>query len=1006
MSLLSPQLPTFSTDEVRALLQRHYDVDGDVRPIDGERDLNFGVWVNGTPAFVFKITWLDEAAEVSALQCALMEHLASANLGVRTPRLTRDRDGQRLPRAMVGANEYTLRLVDWIPGTLLHQTARTSAQLRAIGTAVGTLTRALRSFGHPGAYRDFEWTARGTLASAERLSVLSTSERELVERSLASFTRIPLDDLRHSVLHGDLNDWNVLVDSRRPEQVAGIIDFGDSHFGPTIWDLAVACTYGAMGAEAPLLAIGEMVSAYHASFPLEEQELAVLLDLIRGRLCTSLTMAAVRRSVTQNPNPYWFVSENQGWELLKTLSGIRPAHAEGFLRLACGLEAARGSRALVEWLEGRREALEPILDVSLARKACHVVDWSDSADPVVAATIANDTMRADQEYANQRTREGFDVGVGRWGERRAIYAAPAFASRLIKGARRDTHLGLDLFAVAGTPLHTPLRARVIATANVQTPQDYGGVVMLEHQGPDNLLFRTLWGHLDPSSIAHLRPSDSLEAGASFAELGNATVNGGWVPHLHLQLVLTAEDDPADVIGVGESELMGLWESLYPSPYALAGMPSEVTAGGQADRQVLLDVRRKRFASNLSLSYREPLHIVRGRDVWLFDDAGRAFLDCYNNVAHVGHCHPRVVHAIASQAARLNTNTRYLHELIGSYAERLLKTLPPSLEVCFFTNSGSEANELALRLARTHTQRHDIAVLDWAYHGWTPSLVDISPYKYKRTGGAGRPSHVIELPVPDPYRAPADWTPADIGARYASQACDQLDRPIAALIAETIPSCAGQIVIPQGYLASMFHHARHQGGLCILDEVQAGMGRSGAMWAFAEHGVVPDILTLGKPIGNGHPLGAVITTRAVADSFANGMEYFNTFGGNPVSCAAGIAVLDVLDDQRLLRNASDQGQTILGGLRAMQADFETIGDVRGRGLFLGVDLVEDRASRKPATDRARRVANRCKELGVLLGTDGPHDNVIKLRPPMTFSARHVDQLLSTLRQAFEESEAGR
>lgn len=438
---------------------------------------------------------------------------------------------------------------------------------------------------------------------------------------------------------------------------------------------------------------------------------------------------------------------------------------------------------------------------------------------------------------------------------------------------------------------------------------------------------------------------------------------------------------------------------------IVGAPA--TLPPRLDAARLTSIRRQRLGRNLSLSYREPLHIVAGEDVWLVAADGRRYLDCYNNVAHVGHAHPRVVAAIAAQAQRLNTNTRYLHENVLAYAERLRATLPDGLDTFYFVNSGSEANDLALRIARTATGRRPIVVLDWAYHGHTQALIDISPYKYKRAGGSGRGPEVIELPLPDPYRAPRDWGPFDHGARFAAEARRELAAgiaavgPPAAFIAETIPSVGGQIFLPDGYLAEVHAAVRGAGGLVIADEVQVGFGRTGAqMWAFQAHGVVPDLVTMGKPAGNGHPLAVVATTRALADAFANGMEYFNTFGGNPVSCAAGLAVLDVLADERLLENAVREGAYLLDRFRALADRHVAIGDVRGQGLFFGLEIVRDRESRAPDGATASAVVQRALSLGVLMGTDGPHDNVIKLRPPMTFRREHSDMLVDVLDRALD------
>jgi 4-aminobutyrate aminotransferase-like enzyme/Ser/Thr protein kinase RdoA (MazF antagonist) len=416
----------------------------------------------------------------------------------------------------------------------------------------------------------------------------------------------------------------------------------------------------------------------------------------------------------------------------------------------------------------------------------------------------------------------------------------------------------------------------------------------------------------------------------------------------------------------------------------------------------LAIRRNLLGGNLSVSYRKPLKIVRGWMQYLYDDSGRRYLDVYNNVPLVGHSHPRVVRAIQDQIAILNTNTRYLHDNILRYAERLTALLPQPLRVCYFVNSGSEANELALRLARTHTKREDILVLEHAYHGHTNTLIDISPYKFNGPGGTGQKPWVHVAPIPDDYRGPHRRDDPDAGKKYAQQLAEIIDkarasnRSIAAFIAETMPSVAGQIVFPSGYLEAAYRHVRAAGGVCIADEVQVGFGRLGThFWGFETQNVVPDIVVFGKPIGNAFPLAAVVTTREIAASFANGMEFFSTFGGNPVACAAGLAVLNVLQEERLQENALRVGNYFIHKLNQLQEKHAVIGDVRGSGLFLGLDLVLDRETREPAPVQASRVVNRLRENGILTGTDGPHHNVLKVRPPLIFSPADVDLFISTL-----------
>ncbi len=495
--------------------------------------------------------------------------------------------------------------------------------------------------------------------------------------------------------------------------------------------------------------------------------------------------------------------------------------------------------------------------------------------------------------------------------------------------------------------------------------------MLDHETPGGIRFHTLYGHLDRASAEALAPGAAVRRGDVIGRLGDERENGGWAPHLHLQLLTTDLGRGAGTDGVGTLAERDVWESANPDPNLLLGIPGGVRADPPRAPAALRSARRTSLSRALSLSYAEPLKIVRGEGAHLYDERGREYLDLVNNVCHVGHAHPRVVAAATEQMARLNTNTRYLHDLIVTYARRLAATLPDPLSVVFLVNSGSEANDLALRLARAHTGAREVLVLDHAYHGNLSSLIEISPYKFDGPGGAGRPEHVRVA------RLPTRAEDAEDVARLA--------RP-GAFVAESLPGVAGQIVLPDGYLRAAYEHARAAGAVCIADEVQVGFGRVGrAFWGFELGGVVPDIVTLGKPIGNGHPIGAAVTTPAIARSFETGMEYFNTFGGNPVSCAAGLAVLDVIADERLQAHAARLGARIKDGLQALTAP--QIADVRGEGLFLGVEL-SDAGQATAAVEHARSA-------GVLLSTDGPGRNVIKIKPPLVIGDEDAERLLRTL-----------
>ena len=592
---------------------------------------------------------------------------------------------------------------------------------------------------------------------------------------------------------------------------------------------------------------------------------------------------------------------------------------------------------------------------------------------------------------------------------------------------RTLHLGLDLFAPAGTPVHAPLAGTVLAVADNDEPLDYGPTVVLRHTTPDGTGFHTLYGHLDRDTLDHLAPGRRVRPGDVIGRLGDASVNGGWPPHLHLQVIAldplhdegAAPGEHGNFPGVVLHRLRAVWESVLPDPAPLAGLPPGTPASVPAAahpvlRKRDLAARRKTMmGSSLSLSYADPIHVVRGVGAHLYDDTGRRYLDTVNNVPHVGHGNRRVAEAIARQSRVLNTNTRYLHGEIVALAEELLAHFPAPLEVVFPVCSGSEANELALRMARCHTGRDGVVCLEGGYHGNTGGLVEVSHYKFAGPGGAGPGDRVVAAAMPDAYRGRyrrAEGVPDEaLAARYADDVArsagllGERGHGVAAFIAEPVMGCGGQIEPPPGYLAAAFGHVRAAGGVCIADEVQVGFGRVGdAFWGFELQGVVPDIVTLGKPMGNGHPVAAVVTTRAIAGSFANGMEYFSTFGGNPVSCAAARAVLAEIRERGLVEHARRVGSGLLGALGELAARHPLVGDVRGRGLFLGVEIVRDRETREPFAEACTYIINRAREMGVLLSVDGPGHNVLKVKPPMVFGEDDAGLLLETLDGILGES----
>jgi 4-aminobutyrate aminotransferase-like enzyme/Ser/Thr protein kinase RdoA (MazF antagonist) len=421
-----------------------------------------------------------------------------------------------------------------------------------------------------------------------------------------------------------------------------------------------------------------------------------------------------------------------------------------------------------------------------------------------------------------------------------------------------------------------------------------------------------------------------------------------------------------------------------------------------DYSDLLKKRQKNVGRNLSIGYKENLKIIKGALQYLYDDKGRTFVDCVNNPSHVGHCHPVVVRKMQKQIATLNTNTRYLNDTLIEYAEKLTATFPPSLSVCYFVNSGSEANDLAIRMSRHFTKQKDIIVLDHAYHGTSTVAMEMSPYKFDSKGGFGKMPWIHKAINPDMYRGPFKYGDENAGEKYAAdvqriiEELEKEGKAPAVFICETLLGVGGQIPLPKNYLKTVYNHVKKAGGICIADEVQVGFGRIGdAFWGFELQDAVPDIVVLGKPIGNGHPLAAVIVTNEIADAFNNGMEYFNTFGGNPVSMTAGLAVLDVIQEEGMQEHAKEVGNHLMKGLRELMQKYPIISDVRGHGLFIGAEMVKDRITMEPAVPEIDIVVEKMKEKGYLLSTDGPLHNVLKIKPPMPFNKQNADEMVRFL-----------
>jgi 4-aminobutyrate aminotransferase-like enzyme/Ser/Thr protein kinase RdoA (MazF antagonist) len=785
MKFLRAESPAFGEAVVLALLARHFGLAGQLTALYSERDQNFHLHDLHDHDWTVKIANAAEDPGIVTCQIGAFAHIARVDPGLSVPRLHAALDGADMIRIHAdgsrgSAGEHVLYVLSYLPGEIIENVKRPPDMPVRLGRMLARLGQALRDYDHPAAHdRALLWDLREAprfLAEIQRLD--READRQLAQRVLSHLRDAVLPKLaplRHQLIHGDVNEHNLLVDPAAPYDITGIIDFGDMIHAPLVQDVADLAADSMIGPEDVLKTLCGTVAGYHAVTPLDAAEVELIFDLASARLLLAPLINQWRAQETP---------DEPGYIQIYTESCLAACHA---------LQQVGAARA-----------------TSLLRQVC-----------------------------------GFDA-----------VASPAEAR----------------------PTLAPTAATIL----------------------------------------------------------------------------------------------------------------------QRRRQVL--------GASLSLFYDPPLHLVKGEGVWLSDPAGKRYLDCYNNVPHVGHCHPHVVEAISNQIRQLNTNTRYLGDQVVSYSERLTRLLgaESDLSICAFVNSGSEANDIAWRIACANSGHAGGLTMEYAYHGITEAIDAFSPAN-SMTGRIA--PHIETLIAPDPYRGPYRDAAGDLATLYAADA----DRAIGALARRGLKPAAfmvdsafmtnGVLDVMPGYLAQVFAKVRAAGGLCIADEVQSGFGRMGGkLWGHQHHGVVPDIVTIGKPAGNGHPLGVVITRPDIMERFLRQSSFFSTFGGNNVSSAAGLAVLDVIEQEHLAENAAATGAYFKQGLTRLMDKHEIIGAVRGTGLAIGVELVLDRSSRLPARCQTHRILNLMRDAGALIGSEGQLGNILKIRPPIVFKPEHADIAIDALDRA--------
>jgi 4-aminobutyrate aminotransferase-like enzyme/Ser/Thr protein kinase RdoA (MazF antagonist) len=995
-----------SNQRAEDILYTLFSIRGTASPLPGEIDLNFKILTKNKESYILKISPPNENENYLNFQQQLLQFLETKKQHLIAPVVIKDKN-KCIISSIIDAcgNKRSVRLLSWISGRIWSSVNPQLDDLRySLGKQCGLLTAALTDFDHPEAYRYLSWDIAQSLWTKEHTNLFKGENKEVLIYFQSQFeaSQTEYSKLRKKVVHNDANDNNVIVsfDLINPK-VKAAIDYGDAINTQIINDVAIVCAYAIMNHNDPLDAALPIVKGYHSSFHLHEEELAHLYNAIAMRLVISVTKSAINKIEKPN-NTYLLISEKPAWELLKKWRHISSDFAYFSFRQVCGFTAHPNEEKFNNWAY-KNDFKVTDLFPKAKRNTIQYLDLSVSSNWVGHQKDFNDLDMFQFKIDTLQTKHPNKIIAGGYLEPRAIYTSSAYDKIGNHGKEsRTIHLGIDFWLPAHTHVHALFDGVVVTAINDAGDKEYGGLIILKHS-VDDFEFFTLYGHNTVSSVLEHKIGDTIKKGQKISELGNYPENGNWATHLHFQIMLSLLDYKIDFPGVAYYNQIEAWKGICPDPNLLFNIEA-LQNKKKFSNNDLIKYRKQHLGKGLSLQYKVPIKMVRGSGQYLMDEFGRQYLDTVNNVAHVGHENYNVVKAGQEQMALINTNSRYLHENINALTQELIETLPPELKVLHFVNSGSEANELAVRMVKAYTGELDIIVSEFGYHGNTNMCIDISSYKFDGKGGKGTPKHTHVFPLPDVFRG--KYRGEDAGVRYAEDVKKLIENihekgcGVGAFIIEPIISCGGQIELPKGFLAKAYEYVREAGGLCISDEVQTGCGRVGkAFWGFQLHDVIPDIITIGKPLGNGHPIAAVACTQEVADAFANGMEYFNTFGGNPVSCAIGTEVIRTVKREKLQGNALIIGEFLKTELKKLSKAYPTIGDVRGQGLFLGIELVDENL--KPLAAQTNYLANRMKTYGILMSVDGPDHNVLKIKPPIIFTKENAEELIFYLRQVFDE-----
>ncbi|WP_018235461.1 aminotransferase [Ensifer sp. BR816] len=959
--------PDVSADEAKTILLEHYGLSGDVAELGSQQDRNYRI-DTGEGRFVLKIARADyERVELEA-QNAVLRHLGTKPNAPMVPKVIPARDGEEIVTAAVRDGSYQFRLLTYLEGTPLTRRTHLSAEtVSALGDLAGRLAVALADFDHPGLERQLQWDLRraGPVA-LQLLSAMTDADmrKRIAEAMVGAMRRVQplMPELRLQAIHQDVTDDNVVARAEKGGRLVpeGVIDFGDVLQGWLVAELAVTCASLLHHADGDPFRILPAVKAFHAVCPLTEAEIRALWPLIVAR--AGILVASSARQLEVEPDNAYVQSN--------------VANEREIFDVAVSVPFDLMERAIHQVI-GREEA-----PAALPTAGRLLPDIDPGRVGIVDLSLLGPHLPADRWHYEdtealllQSAARAAGTAATRYGEFRLTETRPLQAK-----APQTLALHVDLCLHGQTAVHAPFAGEL---------HQRGGRLILSAQGL----------HLH---LLGIEPAGGDGGGVSAGDrIGTIPGEPTALGFMRVQLSTAPEIDPPPFAAAHRAEA---WRRLCPSPARVLGFDCDAPV---PDAAGLLERRRRHFARPQKNYYRKPPQIERGWKEHLFDIEGRAYLDMVNNVAIVGHGHPRLSAAVGRQWSLLNTNSRFHYAAVAEFSERLAALAPEGLDTVFLVNSGSEANDLAIRLAWAYSGARNVVSLLEAYHGWTVASDAVSTSIADNPQAlTTRPAWVHPVVSPNTYRGPyrGESSTGDyLGAVAAKlQELEERSESLAGFICESVYGNAGGIPLPPGYLEAAYRMVRARGGVCIADEVQVGYGRLGHyFWGFEEQGVVPDIITVAKGMGNGHPLGAVITRREIAEALEKEGYFFSSAGGSPVSSVVGMTVLDILHDEALQENARMVGHHLKTRLQALGERFPIVGAVHGMGLYLGVEFVRDSETLEPATEETAAICDRLLELGVIMQPTGDHLNVLKIKPPLCLAHESADFFADMLAKVLEE-----